>query len=109
MTCRSALCFALVALTLAGAIPALAQETPTRVERGGKWFMDNGCYGCHMVGKVGSPIGPDLSHVGTKYPLDYLERWLRDPLVQRPNAHMPKLELSEAQVRAVAAYLSALR
>ncbi len=71
--------------------------------------MDNGCYGCHTVGKLGTPIGPDLSHVGTKYPRDYLERWLRDPGRQRPSAHMPTLELSEEQVRAIAAYLSSLR
>jgi cytochrome c oxidase subunit 2 len=97
----------LAVLVAAGA--TLAQGTPARVERGGKWFMDNGCYGCHTVGKIGTPIGPDLSHVGNKYTLDYLERWLRDPLHQRPSAHMPKLELTEDQVQAVAAYLSSLR
>jgi cytochrome c oxidase subunit 2 len=97
---------ALVALALAG---SLAFGQSARVEQGGKWFMDNGCYGCHTVGKVGTPIGPDLSHIGTKFSLDYLERWLRDPVYQRPSAHMPRLELSEEQVRAVAAYLSSLR
>jgi cytochrome c oxidase subunit 2 len=99
---------ALVALALAGSL-AFGQGQPARVEQGGKWFMDNGCYGCHTVGKLGTPIGPDLSHIGTKFSLDYLERWLRDPVYQRPSAHMPRLELSEEQVRAVAAYLSSLR
>ncbi len=106
---RSALAIAVGALVLAGAAPALGQGNAVRVERGGQWFMDSGCYGCHTVGKLGTPIGPDLSHVGTKYPLDYLERWLRDPTFQRPSAHMPRLELTEAQVRAVAAYLSSLK
>lgn len=96
-----------VTLGLAVAVPAFAQGS--RVEEGGKWFLDNGCHGCHTVGKLGTPIGPDLSHVGSKYGLSYLERWLRDPSVQRPSAHMPTLELSEVQVRAVAAYLSSLR
>jgi cbb3-type cytochrome oxidase cytochrome c subunit len=58
---------------------------------------------------MGTPIGPDLSHVGTKYSHAYLQRWLRDPAEQRPSAHMPALELSEAQVAALAAYLSSLR
>lgn len=106
---RSALAIAVVALVLGGSTLALGQGNAVRVERGGQSFMDNGCYGCHTVGKLGTPIGPDLSHVGTKYPLDYLERWLRDPTFQRPSAHMPKLELTEAQVRALAAYLSSLK
>jgi cytochrome c1 len=55
------------------------------------------------------PIGPNLSEVGRKYPPEYLARWLRDPELQRPSAHMPKLELTEADVRALAAYLGSLR
>ena len=62
-----------------------------------------------MIGKFGTPIGPDLSRVGARYPEPYLVRWLRDPSAQRPSAHMARLELSEAQVQALAAYLSSLR
>lgn len=98
-----------VALVFAGSAPTLGQGNAVHVAQGGKWFMDNGCYGCHTVGKLGTPIGPDLSHIGSKYPVGYLERWLRDPAYQRPNAHMPTLELSEPQVSALAAYLSSLR
>ena len=39
----------------------------------------------------------------------YLTRWLRDPSAQRPSAHMPKLQLTEAEVQALAAYLGSLR
>jgi cytochrome c oxidase subunit II len=84
----------------------VAQEP---AEQGKQYFMSNGCYGCHAVGRMGTPIGPDLSHVGAKYSLAYLQRWLRDPAEQRPSAHMPALELSDAQVTALAAYLSTLR
>ena len=86
--------------------PAFAQEPG---EAGRKTFMDSGCYGCHIVGKMGTPIGPDLSHVGAKYSNDYLQRWLRDPSEQRPSAHMPAFELTNAQVRALTDYLSSLR
>jgi cytochrome c oxidase subunit 2 len=95
---------------LAGACTAVAQS-PSRavIERGEAAFKDNGCYGCHLIGKFGTPIGPNLSEVGRKYPQEYLARWLRDPALQRPSAHMPKLELTEADVQALAAYLASLR
>jgi cytochrome c oxidase subunit II len=100
--------FAAVMLVAATAACAQAPSTPV-VDRGQAAFKNQGCYGCHLIGKFGTPIGPDLSHVGSKYPEDYLARWLRDPALQRPNAHMPKLELSEDDVKALAAYLGSLR
>jgi cytochrome c1 len=38
-----------------------------------------------------------------------LRAWLRDPKQQKPRAHMPKLELTDGEVRTLAAYLSSLR
>jgi mono/diheme cytochrome c family protein len=99
---------ALGLLAAAGTAAAQAPEPPM-IQRGEAAFKSNGCYGCHMIGKFGTPIGPDLSHVGRKYPPDYLARWLRDPAQQRPAAHMPALELTEADVQALAAYLGSLR
>jgi mono/diheme cytochrome c family protein len=87
---------------------AFAQEAGPAAE-GERLFRVQGCYGCHLVGKFGTPIGPNLSHVGGKYSKAYLTRWLRDPESQRPNAHMPKLELDPAQVEALAAFLSSLQ
>lgn len=103
---RVAFTFAVIVSVAVLAISAYAQEP---VEQGRKYFMDSGCYGCHTVGKMGTPIGPNLSNVGAKYSRSYLERWLRDPSAQRPNAHMPTLELSEQQVQNLAAFLSSLR
>ncbi len=103
---RRALPLALV-VAVAALVASSAAQEPT--DQGRRYFMDSGCYGCHTVGKMGTPIGPDLSRVGAKYSRDYLERWLRDPSAQRPSAHMPRLELSEQQVKAVAAFLASLR
>jgi cytochrome c oxidase subunit 2 len=102
---KALLALAAVAPALLG--PALAAE-PLE-ERGRAAFMRNGCHGCHTVGRLGSPIGPDLSHVGRKYAPDYLERWLRDPAATSGTAHMPALELSEADVTTLTGYLASLR
>ena len=100
----------IAAMLLAVASLAAAQSPSNSVtERGEAAFKNNGCYGCHMIGKAGTPIGPDLSQVGSKYSPDYIARWLRDPALQRPSAHMPALELTEDDMKALAAYLGSLR
>ena len=79
------------------------------VARGQSVFKDEGCYGCHTVGKTGTPIAPDLSRIGAKHDQAYLGAWLRDPAQQKPRQHMPKLKLTEAEVQALTAYLGSLR
>ncbi len=98
----------LAALILAAGA-AYAQDSKPVVAEGQKLFMVQGCYGCHIVGRVGTPIGPELSHVGSKYPESYLRRWLHDPQAQRPSAHMPKIELGPGEAEALAAYLASLQ
>jgi cytochrome c oxidase subunit 2 len=88
---------------------ALAQDRTALIEQGKKLFFDQGCFGCHTVGKTGTPIGPDLSHVGAQYSPSYLTGWLRDPVAQKRTAHMPKIELTEQEIEALVAYLSSLR
>jgi mono/diheme cytochrome c family protein len=87
---------------------ARAQDRPA-VATGARLFMDHGCYGCHRIGALGTPIGPDLSKIGAKYAEVDLVRWLSDPASQKPNAHMPKLELTPADISALAAFLAAQR
>jgi cytochrome c oxidase subunit 2 len=101
-----------IALSLAvlfTSAPVFAQEPSGLIARGKELFVEQGCYGCHTMGKMGTPIGPDLSAIGSKHPQAYLERWVRDPSAQKPTAHMPKLDLTEEEVRALAAYLASLR
>jgi len=96
--------FLLLAFALAS-----AQEGDGPVARGARAFKSQGCYGCHLIGKFGTPIGPDLSHVGAKYRASYITSWLRDPQSVRPTAHMPKLELSAEDIQGLAAYLGSLK
>jgi cytochrome c oxidase subunit 2 len=97
-----------LALLFFGA-PGLSQDRSTLIAQGQQFYFKQGCYGCHTVGKQGTPIGPDLSHVGAEYPLAYLAGWLRDPASQKRPAHMPKIELTEEEIQSLAAYLSSLR
>jgi cbb3-type cytochrome oxidase cytochrome c subunit len=94
---------------LLGGAPLVGQERDPRATRGEQVFVSQGCYGCHLIGKFGTPIGPELSRVGAKYPASYLRQWLRDPESVRPTAHMPKLELTLEDIDALAVYLASLK
>src|SRR5512132_3165525 len=88
--------------------PAAAQ--PARDNEPGRTvFFSQGCYGCHRLGVAGTPIAHDLSHVGRKYTEAELEKWLRDPTSQKLTAHMPRLALTDEEIRALARYLATLR
>jgi mono/diheme cytochrome c family protein len=96
------------AIALAATV-AFGQDGTALVSHGKHLFTEQGCYGCHTMGKTGTPIANDLSQVGSKYPEDYLRQWLREPQQQKPRAHMPKIQMTEAEARALAAYLASLR
>lgn len=97
-------------MLLLGAIALMTSNVHAQDRNAGQTiFRDQGCFGCHTIGVVGTPIAPDLSHIGAKRDRAYLTRWLKDPSMQRPTAHMPKIELSDSEVQALAAYLGSLR
>lgn len=98
---------ALLVLLAAAGRPASARDDVAA--RGLATFLKNGCHGCHAIGNVGSPMAPNLSHIGRKHGPDYLRQWLRDPQSLRPSAHMPALELTDADIDTLARYLSTLR
>jgi len=98
-----------LALGSLGMVAHAVAQPAREGEPGRALFFSQGCYGCHRLGAAGTPIAHDLSHVGRKYTEAELARWLRDPASQKPNAHMPRLALTEEEIRALAAYLASLR
>jgi mono/diheme cytochrome c family protein len=96
------------AIALAATV-AFGQDDTPLASQGKRLFIEQGCYGCHTIGKAGTPIANDLSQVGSKYPESYLRQWLREPKQQKPQAHMPKIEMAEADARAIASYLASLK
>jgi cytochrome c oxidase subunit 2 len=80
----------------------------------------NKCSSCHAIRGTSADahVGPDLTHVGSRTSLAALtipnslvrmEQWLRDPQTVKPGAQMPDLNLTTAQVRALARYLESLK
>lgn len=86
---------------------------------GARVYAASACVGCHTVRGVSAGVlGPDLTHFGGRTTLaagmlpntaENLAAWIRDPQRVKPGAKMPALGLTEAQARAVAAYLLSLK
>jgi cytochrome c oxidase subunit 2 len=91
----------------------------TAAAAGLKVFTTAACVGCHAVtGVSGGTRGPDLTHFASRktiaggmlpHTTEGLVRWLADPPQVKPGSLMPNLQLSVADVRALAAYLETLR
>ncbi len=100
---------------------AQAQPPPAatgNLVRGAQIFQQRTCITCHVIGALGKPVGPDLSHVASRDTLgagillntpDNLTRWLHDPQAVKPGILMPNLHLSDADVRDLVAYLESLK
>jgi nitric oxide reductase subunit C len=67
------------------------------------------CVACHALGGRGGAVGPALDRVGARLTADYLTRWLTDPRSIKPATLMPRLPLTEPQIRELVAFLSQLR
>lgn len=92
-------------------VEAARIEAASLAEQGEFLFQAKGCIVCHnheelRVGYTGitTDIGPNLTG-GTKRPLEFLQSWLKDPAAIKPGTSMPNLELTEAEIEALAAFL----
>jgi cytochrome c oxidase subunit 2 len=99
--------------------PARAPAT-AEARRGQRVFLSSPCASCHTIRGTNAQgkVGPDLTHLGTRTTLAALvlpnnraalEEWLRDPQHVKPGNRMPRVPLSDADYRALAAYLASLR
>jgi cytochrome c oxidase subunit 2 len=82
-------------------------------------FARSACVGCHTIrGVSAGALGPDLTHFGSRalfgaglWPTtgDHVVTWLKDPPALKPGSKMPNLHLTDAEARALAAYLTSLK
>jgi len=84
------------------------EETPL-LRKGAELFITKACYGCHQIPGVSSgKLGPELSQVGLKWSLEYLQESVADPKASNIDSAMPQLELAEDEVKALVIYLKSL-
>lgn len=96
------------------AVPAGAEAA-----RGAEVFQGLTCVNCHAITGISSAqAGPDLSHVGSRATLgagiientpENLSRWIADPHDIKSGVQMPGYQLSDADLRALVAYLGSLK
>jgi mono/diheme cytochrome c family protein len=69
------------------------------------YFREESCASCHALGAAGGKVGPDLTrmaiHKDAAWMLDHFKR----PSAMRPGSSMPPIQLSDAQLNALAAFL----
>jgi cytochrome c2 len=95
-------------LGLTPASPTVAAAP--NAEHGRALFIAKGCQYCHTRSGVsnwvpGPVTGPDLTEYQGQP--DFLRLWLRDPQAVRPETRMPNLDLSQAEIEALIAFLNA--
>jgi sulfur oxidation c-type cytochrome SoxX len=73
-------------------------------------YQEN-CSACHIINGEGGALGPELSTVGERRSLAFLEDFIRDPKAVLPGATMPsyKDSLTPEQIQDIAAYLYSLK
>lgn len=87
--------------------------------QGRQAFTTHACVGCHTIqGVSGGQLGPDLTHFASRKTIaggmlpntpGNVARWLKNPPDVKPGSLMPNLNLPDAQVAALVAYLSSLK
>ena len=88
--------------------PYLA-ETP-HLRRGRELFERSACVGCHRVqGLSRGNLGVELTDVGAKRSVDFIQKKIRNPLFNVPATLMPKLRLSDEDVSDLAVFLKSLK
>lgn len=91
------------------------------VARGAQVFQQNTCVNCHAIQQDGGNwAGPSLAHLGSRQTLgagvientpENLARWIANPDQFKPGVNMPgyQNQLSEADIRALVAFLESLQ
>jgi ubiquinol-cytochrome c reductase cytochrome b subunit len=102
-----------IGLTIAGARAPIVNEpavTSPSVLAGRAIFARSGCGACHSINGKGGAIGPDLTHVGSRRPeADWHLRHFRDPQAMVPGSLMPKVDLSDKELRDLTDYMLSLK
>ncbi len=99
-----------------------ANPAPTAdaAAQGEQLFLVSACIGCHQVNGTAAQgkVGPNLTHVASRTSLaggmftnteGNLKRWLKNPPALKEGVLMPNLNLSDADIEALTAYMMSLK
>lgn len=85
-----------------------ALEDPVRA-RGKAIYEEQSCDACHGSDGLGTPGAPSLAGMTVKYPDGELARVLRNPNSRMADGGMTPLDLADADLAALVAYVNSLR
>jgi ubiquinol-cytochrome c reductase cytochrome b subunit len=69
------------------------------------YFRQENCVSCHAIGGHGAAIGPDLTQTSIHKDAAWMIQHFKRPAAMRPGSPMPAVQLSDAQLNALAAFL----
>jgi ubiquinol-cytochrome c reductase cytochrome b subunit len=69
------------------------------------YFRKENCISCHVVGEHGTAVGPDLTKVAIHKDAAWMIEHFKRPSAIRPGSSMPPIQLSDAQLNSLAAFL----
>jgi menaquinol-cytochrome c reductase cytochrome b/c subunit len=87
-----------VEIATPAAIKQAGGQTLAKFEAGRQVVAGNGCLGCHKLGENGNNgPGPELTHIGSRIPLQGIERTLVNPTQPMPSyRHLPAKKFEAA-------------
>jgi ubiquinol-cytochrome c reductase cytochrome b subunit len=69
------------------------------------YFRKENCYGCHLLGTKGKAVGPDLTKEAGKRDVAWHIAHFKQPAAKVPGSAMPPVQLPDAQLNSLAAFL----
>ncbi|MBI4837954.1 MAG: c-type cytochrome [Nitrospirae bacterium] len=91
-------------------IPPLKKRDAGGFLSEGKTLVSSfGCLGCHLIHKKGGSFAPEFSFIGDKVKPEWLFYFLKKPRSYDAKTTMPEFNMSDGEIRSIAAYLSGLK
>jgi ubiquinol-cytochrome c reductase cytochrome b subunit len=69
------------------------------------YFRKENCESCHALGDKGTTIGPDLTKRAVHKDAAWMIQHFKRPAAMRPGSSMPAIQLNDAQLNSLAAFL----
>ena len=80
------------------------QLTPAEMA-GVAYFRQENCESCHTTGGSSAKLGPDLTQASIHKDAAWMIQHFKNPGAMRPGSNMPAIQLTDAQMSSLAAFL----